>query len=312
MRTADELRQYAEQVGVEVETSYFEDFYRFSSPGTRNAERLLAEESVYSNGEGLYKIEASGIYEETEAVALEILHLVRDKGYRFRDIAVISNDIEKYRSAINTYFDIDGVPFFCNFASNILYTPVIVFAKNCIGLLGSFDTDNILEMMKSPLLGIESADTGLVEAYCEVWAPGKNDWLKPFEKNPMGFSAFMGEKETEDLKTIEKTRKAVIPKLVDFVETYRGKTVNEQMIGIIELLKSFIMKRSRCRQALMCGFASDGFPYWSHRVSSIFCVPLWQTFPTGSSKRRSSISWIRDYAHTCANGRTRRCWEKVS
>ena len=239
MRTADELRQYAEQVGVEVETSYFEDFYRFSSPGTRNAERLLAEESVYSNGEGLYKIEASGIYEETEAVALEILHLVRDKGYRFRDIAVISNDIEKYRSAINTYFDIDGVPFFCNFASNILYTPVIVFAKNCIGLLGSFDTDNILEMMKSPLLGIESADTGLVEAYCEVWAPGKNDWLKPFEKNPMGFSAFMGEKETEDLKTIEKTRKAVIPKLVDFVETYRGKTVNEQMIGIIELLKSF-------------------------------------------------------------------------
>ena len=239
MRTADMAADYAKQIGIKTETIYFEDFRRFANEGTRNAERLLAGDALSASGEGLYRIDTAGIYEETEAVALEILDLVRNRGYRFRDIAVISNDTEKYRAAINTYFSMVGVPFFCNFASNILYTPVVVFMKDCANLLGSFSTDNILEIMKSPLLGLDPGDTGLVEAYCEVWGPGRDDWTKPFTKNPTGYSGYMGEKETKDLKIIERTRSSVIPKLHDFTEKYRGKAVNDQLLGMIDLLKSF-------------------------------------------------------------------------
>ena len=63
--------------------------------------------------------EAANYYNEAESAASFILHLVRDKGYRYRDIAVICNDREGLGSSLERAFDEYGIPCFLDNKRNI-------------------------------------------------------------------------------------------------------------------------------------------------------------------------------------------------
>ena len=58
----------------------------------------------------LYK--ANNSYSEIEWIANDILKLVRDKGYRYNDIAVVCRDIDNYDKITSVIFNEYNIPYF--------------------------------------------------------------------------------------------------------------------------------------------------------------------------------------------------------
>lgn len=67
---------------------------------------------VYDNKQDILSLHAvKNPKEESVFVVSEILRLVRTKGYRYRDMAVIVSDMETYAEYMERAFRICGVPF---------------------------------------------------------------------------------------------------------------------------------------------------------------------------------------------------------
>ena len=72
----------------------------------------------------LYK--ANNLYDEVENIAREILILVRDKNYRYRDISVICRNIDTYEKIVSVVFEEYNIPCFIDKKIGILNNPLII------------------------------------------------------------------------------------------------------------------------------------------------------------------------------------------
>ena len=77
--------------------------------------------------------EAGSAYSECEWVASQILKLVREQGYRYREITVTARDLDSYAGAIESVFARYGIPLYYAHRSDILKSPVLTL------LLGTRD-----------------------------------------------------------------------------------------------------------------------------------------------------------------------------
>ena len=76
---------------------------------------------VYDNKQDILSLHAvKNPKEESVFVVSEILRLVRTKGYRYRDMAVIVSDMETYAEYMERAFRICGVPFFMDHKRSVL------------------------------------------------------------------------------------------------------------------------------------------------------------------------------------------------
>ncbi len=67
--------------------------------------------------------------QELSFVAREIVRLVRTKGCRYRDFAVVTGDVPQYANYVPETFAQYGIPFFIDQTRNILFHPFIEFIR---------------------------------------------------------------------------------------------------------------------------------------------------------------------------------------
>lgn len=72
---------------------------------------------------------------EVESLAREIIRLVRDEGYRWRDLAVISSCLDDYRDIIATIFGDYDIPFFLDQQRSVLHHPLIEFIRSALEIV---------------------------------------------------------------------------------------------------------------------------------------------------------------------------------
>jgi ATP-dependent helicase/nuclease subunit B len=72
---------------------------------------------------------------EIRFVARQILRLVKEKDYRFRDIAVIASDIDRYEHYIRAYFDDYDVPFFIDKRKSLNQHPVVQLISSALQIV---------------------------------------------------------------------------------------------------------------------------------------------------------------------------------
>ena len=105
--TANLLRK-AESLGVESQVSMIARAYldEEKAPEIRYIEQELYalpakpyRTGNYSKASAITLVTAANLYNEAESAAAYVLRLVRDEGYRYRDIRVICND-QEVRGAI--------------------------------------------------------------------------------------------------------------------------------------------------------------------------------------------------------------------
>ncbi|MFC1738039.1 PD-(D/E)XK nuclease family protein [Planctomycetota bacterium] len=124
-------------------------------------------------------ISAANARAEVKLAARQIMKLVRNNGFRFRDIAVIAPDIERYRHYIKAHFDDYQIPFFIDrrlFLNQHPLTNLICSALDVV--TNSFLHGDVFSFLKNDLVPASRCDIDLLENYCIAFGISSTDWQK--------------------------------------------------------------------------------------------------------------------------------------
>ncbi|VYU13227.1 helicase-exonuclease AddAB subunit AddB [Clostridium tertium] len=127
----------------------------------------------------LYK--ANNSYEEVETVAKDILEMVRDKGYRFKDIAVVCRNIDEYEKITTVIFNDYNIPFFIDKKREILDNPLVVLIVSSLEILiNNWSYESVFKYLKSGLINIEEKYIDVLENYVLANGIKGYKWIKDF------------------------------------------------------------------------------------------------------------------------------------
>ena len=114
---------------------------------------------------------------EVQFAARQILRLVKEKDYRYRDIAVIASDIDSYEHYVRAYFDDYGVPFFIDKRRTLNQHPVAQLICSALQTVtGGFSHSDIFVYLKTDLVPVARYDVDLLENYCLAFGVSGKDW----------------------------------------------------------------------------------------------------------------------------------------
>ncbi len=120
---------------------------------------------------------ANSPYSEVEWTAAEILRLVREEGYRFRDIAVCARSMEGYGALVETIFARYGVPVFLSRMSDILQKPVLALITAALeAAAGGYRYEDVFRYLKTGLTDLSAEDVDLLENYVLKWDLEGSAW----------------------------------------------------------------------------------------------------------------------------------------
>lgn len=129
--------------------------------------------------EGAVKITACAkLRLEVDYVARKICELVREKNYRWRDIAVIASDIDQYHHFIQAIFKDFNIPFFIDRRRSLRQYPAVELITGALKIAtGRFTTSDVINYLKSDLASVSRAEVDLLENYCLAFGIEAKDWL---------------------------------------------------------------------------------------------------------------------------------------
>ncbi len=183
-------------------------------------ELLLADKSLElydTNAKNITVCKANNVYNEIDFCMSEIRRLVREEKYRYRDFVIISRN-DSYKDIISETADIYGVPIFTDKRVSVSGLPLSVFLMSAIKAAISFNTEDILKMLKTGLCGLDMDSIIKLENYAYIWNIDGNKWLNDWNMSIKGLkSVDISEQEQEKLileaNEINLIRKKVIKPL---------------------------------------------------------------------------------------------------
>lgn len=170
-------------------------------------------------------------YSEIEHLANEIIHLVREKNYRFKDIAIITKNIESYSAITKAIFTQYEIPIFMDqkrdLSKNILVQFLLaifdIFSKN-------WSYESVFAYLKTGLVEIEDEEIYKLENYCLSFGIKGSKWYK----EDWNF----GNLDKEQIEEINNLRKKTVEPLIKLKEELeKNKTVKEMSGQIYYFLK---------------------------------------------------------------------------
>jgi ATP-dependent helicase/nuclease subunit B len=137
---------------------------------------------------------------EVDYVARQICSLVKDKGFRWRDIAVIASDLDAYRHYIQAVFGDFDIPFFIDRRRDLQQYPAVELITSALKVATDrFTTNDVINYLKSDLVPISRREVDELENYCLAFGIEAEDWLRSeaWDFAPAGDGDFNNEKIEE-------------------------------------------------------------------------------------------------------------------
>lgn len=174
---------------------------------------------------------AANYYAEAETAAKYICTLIREKGLRYRDIAVICNDMDGRGSVIKRVFNEYGISFFLDQKRSILHDPVIVFITSLLSVITEgWRYEDVFQLLKTDLCPISREEYEELENYAIRYKIQGNRWQKEFQ---------YGARDRQEVNLVKLNTIRQI--LVDFIQPLsipfkEAKTVREKTKALIDFL----------------------------------------------------------------------------
>ena len=177
-------------------------------------------------------VRAANPYYEAESAANFVYHLIRDKGYKMRDIQIIANDEGTMQPIIKRTFEEYGLPVFLDQSRNINDTAAVNFVVSLLKFVRYGKTGEMISMLKTGLAGVSYSDAEDLENYCKIYHIKGNMWRKPFKY----FNETLGEEkfnEIENLRAGIMAKVSFLDKIVksdkvsNFVSSFKTYLIDE-------------------------------------------------------------------------------------
>lgn len=205
-----------------------EEIYRFKNKELNHIEENLYNFPYKKFNEDVANLKlflANNQYSEVENIARTIVKLVRDEGYRYRDIAIITKNIDTYSNLCKAIFNEYNIPVYIDekrdLSQNILVKYLIsildVFSKN-------WTYDSVINYIKSGFTNISQEDIYLLENYALEWNVRGSLWYK----QDWNFRD-ADEKGEEQIAHLNELRRNIVNPLVKLKNNLSGKKSAKQI-----------------------------------------------------------------------------------
>lgn len=221
--TVKKILETAKNVNAKIENPVFMDnIHRFETEELEFLEKNLyavpyqrySDKSV--NNIKLFL--ANNPYSEIENIASNIVKLVKEQGYRYRDISIITKNLDTYSNLCKVIFNKYQIPVFIDekkdLSQNIIVKYLLaileVFAKN-------WSYESVFNYIKTGFLSISQEEIYEFENYCLKWDIKYSKWYK-------GEWDFRDEndKNSDKIARFKEIRHIVVDPLIKFKEGLLG------------------------------------------------------------------------------------------
>lgn len=226
-KTARQLLRLAKKCGMPCEVECLANDDKVESTALS-----FVEKSLFSYGE-IHPIPHHGCVElfrgnalrsEVEWTASRIIQLVREDGYRFRDIGVVTRNYGLYRNLVESVFGRYGIPVFSSAMTDILEKPVLALVTAALETVaGGYRYEDMFRYLKTGLTDLPQEDQDLLENYVLKWDIKGSRWTqsKEWTWHPKGY----GMPWTEENHTLVQRINAIRKKVVEPLEKLRKNAV---------------------------------------------------------------------------------------
>ena len=151
---------------------------------------------------------ASGPRAEAELVGNRIQRLARDGGFRYRDMAVVTGDLELYGTLMEQVFARLGIPGFTDRKRDVLKNPFVEFLRALLAAVEEdFAYEPVFRMLRSGMAGVSREETDRLENYVIArGVRGFSGWNREWKRPLRGM-------EEEELAELNAVRERVIQEL---------------------------------------------------------------------------------------------------
>lgn len=204
------------------------------------------EENIFSSSRTAYEQEAGCItlapcrtvFGECDFVASQIKRLVREEGYRYRDIAVIERTEGGYKNELLSSFRKYSIDCFEDNRQPVANQPLMVFMEALFDLLtDSIQTETVLRFIKTGLYGFSVSETAQLEDYCLAWRIKPSQWKSEWTENPSGFGVAFTDKDKELLKKLNEMRQRIagpVLALKNRIQDADGAQISKQLFEFLK------------------------------------------------------------------------------
>lgn len=193
--TCIRLRKLAGECGAEVEDPVeLDQSHRFaSSPAIGYMEKSFfawGKKTSHLSSfhpEEIEAFAASNRRTEVEAVGLKLLKLAKEKGYRWREMAVLVRDTTPYADALAHTFTELGIPYFLDQKRNVMHHPLIELVRSALEMVSAnWRYEAVFRCLKTDLCSVQSeitledmrSEVDTLENYCLAFGIQGSQWFE--------------------------------------------------------------------------------------------------------------------------------------
>lgn len=172
--TIQKLYRIAEESGIEIKKPVImEDEVPVRLKESRGLTFLEKNIFRYGNRYFTEADESIKIYEgnmpknEIAFAAGEIKRLIMEKGYHYRDFAIVSADIETYGELAVNILSQNDIPTFLDYKRNVMGNAAVSFIRGALQVLEEdFSYESVFGFLKTGLTDITKEEVDILENYC--------------------------------------------------------------------------------------------------------------------------------------------------
>lgn len=234
--TVQKLIELAKEINCTIENPIeLSQIVRFE-----NRELSHIEENLYAFPYKKYENDIENIrlflaknpYSEIKDIAKNITKLVKDEDYRYKDISIITKNLDIYSNLCKVIFNKYEIPVFIDekkdLSQNIIVKYILsileIFAKN-------WSYESVFNYIKTGFVDVSQDDIYKLENYCIKWGIKYSKWYK-------GKWDFRDEDYTQDeLEHFEELRKIIVAPLLSFkesiIKTNTAKEISRRLFNFL-------------------------------------------------------------------------------
>ena len=228
--TAEKMIKLAKENDVKVEAPiHLEEINRYKTKELKHLQQNLYCNNYKKYSDNVKNIElflANNPYSEIEHVAKKIVDLVKNKNYRYHDIAIITKNISTYSSLVKAIFSKYEIPIFVDEKKDLSQNILIKYVLAVLEVLSkNWSHEAVFNYIKTGFLDITKDDIFFIENYCLKWGINRSKWYK----EDWDFD--------DEAERASKIRKAIVEPIVNFKNKLdRRKTVEQMTLALYEFL----------------------------------------------------------------------------
>lgn len=240
-KTVRDLDRLAKKAGVPREEDVFLNFigdgHRFAqNPALFHLEQSIFRYRVspYENPQESIRIfEATTPGEEARQTGILIEKLVRERGYCYRDFAVIAGDLEAYASHVEAEFGLLGIPCYVDRTRGIVLNPFIEYIRSALLILvKDFSYQSIFQYLRSGLADFLPEEVDRLENYIiRTGIRGRKRWNRMFVGRME-----QAEEEVKALEEINILRERLLEQLAPLLALGKEEPVQNYVRSLYDFL----------------------------------------------------------------------------